>query len=265
MIGFCPLGSGSTGNAIYLGTDHAKLLIDCGISFKNLKERLLDIQIGIEQIDAVLITHEHADHIKGLGMIVKKLGIPIFCNGDTAKALCQMMSERPKFKIFCTGEPFTYADIKIHPFSIQHDTVDPVAFTFEFNGIKIGVCTDLGFATKLVAMHLKGCDYIYLEANHDEEMVHASSRPLLYKQRVLSRQGHLSNLAAGELLVEVYHEKLKHVYLAHLSSECNAEEVAIGTVQNILAKNNLALSLSVAKPHQISEAILFAREKTKVN
>lgn len=260
MIGFCPLGSGSTGNAIYLGTDHTKLLIDCGISFKNLKERLADINVEIEQIDAVLITHEHADHIKGLEMVVKKLGIPVFCNGDTAKALCQMISERPKFKIFCTGEPFTYADIKIHPFSIQHDTVDPVAFTFEFGATKVGVCTDLGFATKLVAMHLKGCHYLYLEANHDEEMVHACSRPLLYKQRVLSRQGHLSNTAAGELLVEIYNDQLKHVYLAHLSSECNTENEALSTVQNILAKNNLTVSLSVAKPHQVSEPIFFSNE-----
>ncbi len=258
MIGFCPLGSGSTGNSVYLGTENAKILIDCGISFKNIKERLADIQVGIDQIDAVLITHEHADHIKGLEMIVKKLGIPVFCNGDTAKALCQMIPERPKFKIFCTGEPFTYADIKIHPFSIQHDTVDPVAFTFEFSGMKIGVCTDLGFATKLVAMHLKECDYLYLEANHAEEMVHASSRPLLYKQRVLSRQGHLSNVAAGELLVEVYHDRLKHVYLAHLSSECNTEKEALTTVQGILAKSNLSVPLSVAKPHEVSQPILFS-------
>ena len=258
MKGFCPLASGSSGNSIYLGTDHVKLLVDCGISFKNLKQRLADIHVGIDEIDAILITHEHADHIKGLEMIVKKLNLPIFCNSDTAKAICQIMAERPKFKIFCTGEPFTFADIKVHPFSIQHDTVDPVAFTFEFEQMKIGLCADLGFATKLVLMHLKECDYLYLEANHEEEMVHACSRPLLYKQRVLSRQGHLSNSAAGELLVQVHHENLKHVYLAHLSSECNTEQQALQTVGSILAQHNISIPMSIAKPHQVSEAILFS-------
>lgn len=257
MKGFCPLASGSSGNAIYLGTEHTKLLIDCGISFKNLKERLAKIDVSVDQIDAVLITHEHADHIKGLQMIVKKLNIPIFCNGDTAKAICQTIGERPKFKIFCTGEAFTFGDVNIHPFSIQHDTVDPVAFTLSFSHLKIGVCADLGFATKLVAMHLKECDYLYLEANHDEEMVHACARPLLYKQRVLSRQGHLSNRAAGELLVEVYHEQLKHVYLAHLSSECNTEKQALKTVEQILTRYNYKVPLAIAKAHEVSEAILF--------
>ena len=257
MKGFCPLASGSSGNSIYLGTDKAKILVDCGISFKNLKERLNKIDITVDQIDAILITHEHADHIKGLEMIVKKLGIPIFCNGDTAKAICQTIGERPKFKIFCTGEAFTFADIQIHPFSIQHDTVDPVAFTFEFDSIKIGLCADLGFATKLVAMHLKDCDYLYLEANHEVEMVHACSRPLLYKQRVLSRQGHLSNTSAGELLAEVGCEKLKHVYLAHLSSECNTPVQAIETVSTILKKRNLSYPLSIAQAHEVSNAILF--------
>lgn len=261
MYGFCPLASGSSGNLIYLGTKEVKLLVDCGLSFKNIKERLAKIHVGIDQIDALLVTHEHADHIKGLEMVVKKLGIPVFCNGDTAKAICQSITERPKFKIFCTGEEFSYADIKIHPFSIQHDTVDPVGFAFEFDQIKIGLCADLGFATKLVAMHLMDCDYLYLEANHDEEMVYACPRPLLYKQRVLSRQGHLSNKGAGDLLVDIYSKKLKHVYLAHLSSECNTPEVAIDTVQKILLRNNIEVPLSIAKPHEVSEAILFSNEK----
>lgn len=260
MKGFCPLASGSSGNSIYLGTENTKILVDCGISFKNLKERLSKIHVGIDQIDAILITHEHADHIKGLEMIVKKLGIPVFCNGDTAKAICQTITERPKFKIFCTGEEFSYSDIKVHPFSIQHDTVDPVGFTFAFNDMKIGLCADLGFATKLVAMHLKDCDYLYLEANHDEEMVHSSPRPLLYKQRVLSRQGHLSNTSAGELLLEIYSERLKHVYLAHLSSECNTKETALETVKNILQRNNIEVPLTIAMAHEVSDAILFSGE-----
>ncbi len=257
MKGFCPLASGSSGNVIYLGTDKTKVLFDVGISFKNLKERLAEIAVEIEQIDAVMITHEHIDHVKGLEMIAKKLDIPIFCNSDTAKAICQTMDIRPKFKIFSTGESFSFGDLEIQPFSIQHDTLDPVAFTVKAEGKKFGICTDLGFATKLVEMHLKECDYIYLEANHEEEMVHASSRPMVYKQRVLSRQGHLSNRAAGELLLNVHHEGLKHVYLAHLSLECNNPATALKTVTEILAKQNKMVDISIAAPDVISKPILF--------
>lgn len=257
MKGFCPLASGSSGNVIYLGTEKTKILFDVGVSFKNLKERLAEIEVKIEEIDAIMITHEHVDHIRGLEMIAKKLDIPIFCNSDTAKAICQIIGVRPKFKIFSTGESFTFADIEIHPFSIQHDTLDPVAFTMTVEDKKLAICTDLGFATKLVEMHLKNCDYIYLEANHDEDMVHASSRPMVYKQRVLSRQGHLSNRAAGDLLVNVHHEGLKHVHLAHLSLECNNPTVAMQTVKAILAKANKDVEISIASPDKISKAIHF--------
>lgn len=255
--GFCPLASGSSGNVSYLGTDKVKILFDAGISFKSLKERLSDIDVKIEEIDAVVISHEHTDHVKAVEMITKKTNIPIFCNSDTAKMLCQTMEVRPKLKIFSTGEEFTFGDVTIQPFSIQHDTVDPVAFTIVFKGIKIGICTDLGFATKLVKHHLLDCDYIILEANHDEELVHLSSRPMVYKQRVLSRQGHLSNTACGQLLSEVHSPKLKHVFLAHLSSECNKEELALQTVRDILKQEGKRVDMSIAYPDKVSRFISF--------
>ena len=255
MKGFCPLASGSSGNVVYFGTQKVKILFDVGITFKNIRERLAQIEVDIEEIDAVMITHEHIDHVRGLEMIVKKLDIPIFCNSDTAKAICQMIDVRPKFKIFSTGESFTFADIEIHPFSIQHDTLDPVAFTLHVEGKKFGICTDLGFATKLVEMNLKNCDYLYLEANHEEEMVHASSRPILYKQRVLSRQGHLSNRSAGDLLANIHHEGLKHVYLAHLSTECNTPETAMNTVKGILSKKGKEVDMSIAYPDKPGKII----------
>ncbi len=257
MYGFCPLASGSSGNTYYLGTKKAKVLFDVGVSFKTLKERLEVIDVDVESIDAIFITHEHTDHISGLQMVVKKLDIPIFCNSDTAKAICQSVDVRPKFKIFSTGEPFTFKDIDVHPFSIQHDTLDPVAFTLTTDAAKVGICTDLGFATKLVELHLQGCDLILLEANHDEKLVHECERPLVYKKRVLSRQGHLSNHASGELLVNIHHDGLKHVYLAHLSSECNRPELAIDTVNAILQKAGKKVTLSIAHAHQVSDPILF--------
>lgn len=263
MRGFCPLASGSSGNSVYLGTKKAKVLFDAGVSFKVLKERLEAIDVGIEEIDAIIVSHEHADHIKAIAMVAKKTDIPIFCNSDTARAISHLIDERPKFKIFSTGETFTFADLEIHPFSIQHDTVDPVAFTVKFEDKKLGVCTDLGFVTKIVETNLRDCDWLYLEANHDEELVHACGRPILYKQRVLSRQGHISNKAAGKLIAAVHSKKLKHVYLAHLSSECNNPEIAFKTVSDILIKEEIHVELSIAKPHEVSKPILFeSTEKT---
>lgn len=252
MAIFCPLASGSKGNSLLLGTEHTKILIDAGLSFKQLKERLETLNIDVGQIDAIVITHEHSDHVKGVEVLAKQLNIPVLANSDTAKAMCEQMTTVPKFKIFTTGEMFTFRDITLHPFSIQHDTIDPVAFTAKLAGKKIGICADLGHATTLVKMHLKDCDALYIESNHEPSMVHASSRPMVYKQRVLGRQGHLSNQSCAELLKEIYHQQLKHVYLAHLSEECNNPQVALRYAQQALAQHLDTLSLSIANQHQVS-------------
>ncbi len=254
---FCPLGSGSKGNSIYIATETTKMLIDAGLSYKQTEERLSSINVDIKDLDAVVITHEHSDHVKGLDVLCSKLQIPVLANMDTARELQGLLKNEPRFKIFSTGEPFVFGDIQFHPFSIQHDTVDPVAFTLQVHSTKIGVCTDLGFATTLVAMHLKNCDYLYLESNHDPELVHASSRPYVYKQRVLSRQGHLSNQDCGKLLSAVAHAGLKHVYLAHLSSDCNVPEVALNTVKEIVASEGRLVDLSIAYQDKVSRKILF--------
>lgn len=257
MKGICPLSSGSGGNLIFVGSSKTKLLFDVGLSLKKINEKLAEIDLTIEDIDGIVISHEHSDHIKGLEQIAKHTTIPILCNGDTAKAICEGIDTRPNFKIFSTGEPFTFGDIKIHPFSIQHDTLDPVAFSLEFDDIKVGICTDLGFASNLVAHHLQDCDYLYIEANHEEAMVHACARPLIYKKRVLGRQGHLSNKACAELITKIHNKKLKHIYLAHLSSECNDPDVALKTVGDHLQKNEIETPLSIAHQHTISKKILF--------
>lgn len=257
MKGFCPLASGSKGNCIYLGTNQTKILIDAGISAKAIQTRLSEINVDLADIDAILITHEHMDHIVGLKTLAYKRGIPVFANHETAKGIVEYFHDCPKFKIFSTGETFEFGDLEIHPFSIQHDTLDPVAFTIRANSLKLGFCTDLGFTTSLVQAQLMGCDYLYLESNHEISMVHSSARPMIYKQRVLSRSGHLSNEACGNLLAQVFSPKLKHVHLAHLSSECNSPEVATKVVGDILEKNGIHLELSVAPQDRISKAIPF--------
>jgi phosphoribosyl 1,2-cyclic phosphodiesterase len=257
MKGLCPLASGSKGNSIYIGTGFTKLLIDVGLSAKAILARLCDIGVSIEEIDAILITHEHIDHIRGLQVLATRYNIPVFANSDTAKAIMALCDGPIKFKIFSTGEPFEYGGIEIHPFSIQHDAVDPVAFTFAFDGIKVGVCADLGFATTLVQSRLMQCDYLYIEANHQPEMVHASPRPMVYKQRVLSRQGHLSNDECADLVSKVMHKDLKHIFLAHLSSECNAPELAVSILRKMLDSKGSSIPVTIAHQDRASEKILF--------
>lgn len=253
MIGFCPLASGSKGNCIYVGTKNTRILIDGGISYKATEEKLAEIGVEIDTIEAIIVTHEHVDHIKGLAMLSEKLKIPVLSNAETAKGIHSGLHIRPKFKIFTTGEMFEFGDLAIHPFSIPHDTLDPVAFVIQTAALKLGFCADIGHVTSLVRKQLEHCNYLYLEANHEPSMVHACSRPAVYKQRVLSKQGHLSNADCAALLKTLLHPKLKHVHLAHLSSECNAEELALKIVKEAVGE----VEVSIAFQEQISKPILF--------
>ena len=253
MITFCPLASGSKGNCIYLGTPHARILIDVGLSAKITLQRLNEIGVSYKTIDAIFISHEHGDHIQGLPGLLKLKDVPVITNSATAKALSHELDICPRFKLFTTDEPFHFQGIEVLPFSIQHDTIDPVAFTFKINGMKIGVCTDLGFATTLVEHHLRGSNLLYLESNHEPSMVHASSRPAIYKQRVLSRSGHLSNEEASLLVSRLLHEGLTRIYLAHLSSECNSHEKALSTLYNTLQSRIQNLQVSIAYQDKLSE------------
>ncbi|MBS4167554.1 MBL fold metallo-hydrolase [Parachlamydia sp. AcF125] len=258
MEGFFPLASGSKGNCVYVGTQNTKILIDAGISGRRIKEELARLNVKLTDIDAIFVTHEHADHIAGLKVLAYRLGIPIFANHETAKGIVEYFHDCPKFKIFTTGEPFLLGDLEVHPFSIQHDTIDPVGFTIKTDQLKLGFCTDLGFVTSLVRHQLQNCDYLYVEANHQPSMVYASSRPMIYKQRVLSRSGHLSNEACAELLSDIAHERLKHVHLAHLSSECNTPETALQVIKGFLQNQGIKLEISIAPQHTIGKPIYFS-------
>ncbi len=255
MAGFCPLASGSKGNAIFFSSEKTKILIDAGLSAKQLLLRLQEINVDISEIDAILISHEHIDHIQSLKVLALKYRIPIFANTETAKGIIASLKCVPNFKIFTTGERFTFKDLNILPFSINHDTLDPVAFTIENEGLKFGFCTDLGFVTSLVRTKLQKCDYLYIEANHEPDLVYASHRPDVYKQRVLSRNGHLSNKDCGELLTQIAHDDLKHVFLAHLSSECNTPEKALVTIKEALERSQMSLNISIAHQDKISTRI----------
>ncbi len=257
MFGFCPLASGSKGNAIYIGTKKTRVLIDAGISYSALVRRLSEINVDIRTIQAVLITHEHVDHIRGLDVLSHHLNIPVLANVETAKGIAQIFPMRPRFKLFTTGETFVFGDLEIHPFGIPHDTLEPVAFTVKTDSLKLGFCADIGHVTPIVKRALIHCDYLYLEANHQVSMVHASHRPQVYKQRVLSKQGHLSNDDCAALLTSLAHPQLKHVHLAHLSSECNSPELALKIAQSALDQAGSASELSIAYQDCISRCIYF--------
>jgi phosphoribosyl 1,2-cyclic phosphodiesterase len=257
MIGFCPLASGSKGNAIFVGTKNTRVLIDAGLSLSQLTERLSQINVELSSIQAILVTHEHSDHIKGLRLVSEHFNIPFLANAETAKGIYAALGVKLRCKLFTTGEPFEFGDLEVHPFSISHDTLDPVAFTIQSEGIKMGFCTDLGYVTSMVKKHLQKCHYLYLESNHQISMVHSSSRPENLKQRILGKQGHLSNEECGELIAAVWHEELRHVHLAHLSKDCNTPEVALEIVKNILQSYQLTVPLSIAYQDAVSCPILY--------
>lgn len=257
MLGFCPLASGSKGNSIYVGTQNTRVLIDAGISYSALVRRLSEIDVDIHSIQAVLITHEHVDHIAGLRILCDQLQIPVLANSETAKGISQVFPTRPRFKIFTTGETFVFGDLEIHPFGIPHDTLEPVAYTIKTGGLKLGFCADIGHVTSTVKQALSLCDYLYIEANHQISMVHACHRPPVYKKRVLSKQGHLSNEDCAALLEAIAHPSLKHIHLAHLSSECNSEELALKIIQESLDRVGSTSKLSIAYQDRISRCIYF--------
>ncbi len=251
---FCPLASGSKGNSVYVETPTCRLLFDAGISLKTIQTRLSLLDRSIHDIDAIVISHEHHDHIAGIKTITTKYQIPLIANYATAEAVVESLGgECPKFHIFTTGEPFEWNGLEINAFSVQHDGREPVAFTLSTGRSKIGICTDLGFATSSVKHNLKLCDILYIEANHKPEMVYASARPESYKNRVLSRLGHLSNEASAELIAEVAHPKLQQIYLAHLSSECNTKEIAETTVTDFLKKEGISIPIEIAHQEKISK------------
>jgi len=256
MNGFCPLASGSKGNAIFFGTKNTRVLIDAGLTAKAVCERLSEIGVDPTTIEAILVTHEHTDHISSLISLSERLNIPVLANAETAKGIVAALNARPKFKIFATGETFQFGDLEVHPFSVPHDTLDPVAFTIKTPSCKVGLCTDLGHTTSLIRKQLEKCDYLYVEANHEPSMVHACGRPQVYKTRVLGRQGHLSNEDCGKLLDVVFHDGLKHVHLAHLSSECNAEAKALEVVRKWLGDRQV--EISIAYQDRVSRAVHFS-------
>lgn len=233
---FCSIASGSSGNCIYVGNEDTHILVDAGISAKRIEEGLNEIGVDPNVIDAVFVTHEHSDHIQGLGVFTGKHNNLIYGTVETICAarkcksnLIKIPEERMRY--VKPDEKFKVGSIDVVPFSVSHDAANPVAYTFFCSGKKIGMATDLGIYTEYTIEHLIDSDIIYLESNHDVNMLEVGPYPYYLKQRILGERGHLSNESAAMLLNKVYSGKLKHILLAHLSKENNIPELAYETVK----------------------------------
>src|SRR2546430_12622809 len=234
------LGSGSAGNSALVATDHCKILVDGGLSARQITVRLEQCGVNPEQLDGVLLTHEHGDHVCGLEVLSRKFDIPIYANAQTAEAVRYggTFDHHRNWRIFHTGAEFKICDIIVQTFPVPHDAVDPVGFAFYAGRNGLGFITDLGYATKMIVERLRQVHTLVIETNHDEKLLQNDThRPWPVKQRIQSRHGHLSNNAAATVIEELLPGKIDRVVLGHLSRDCNTPVLALETVREALSKS----------------------------
>ncbi len=231
----CSIASGSSGNCIYIGSESSHILIDAGISGKRVEAGLRELKLKGTDVNGILITHEHSDHIQGLGVLARKYAVPIYVTSGTAAAIRGMKNlgriEKELFVEIGADVPFAIGDLEISPFRISHDAAEPVAYRVACGGKSVAVATDLGVYTDYTVDHLKDLDVLLLEANHDIHMLEVGGYPYYLKRRIAGDRGHLSNESAGKLLCRILHDNLKAVLLGHLSKENNYAELARETVK----------------------------------
>lgn len=239
------LASGSTGNATFIKLGNANILIDAGISSRRIKNSLSAVGMAIENLDGVLVTHEHRDHVAGLATLTKKYHLPVYTRPETWQA----MYCRKDLPTECCCEMNSSLDIKqvkIESFAISHDAADPVGYNLYYQGKKCSVATDLGFVTNTVKNALKGADAMVFESNHDIDMLKTGSYPWYLKKRIMSNKGHLSNTDAGWTLANLDRKQHTDVFLAHISQENNRPELAEKTVKDILLQQGCVLGQDIS-------------------
>ena len=260
----CSIASGSSGNCIYVGSDHTHLLVDTGVSRKRIEEGLARLGIKGEELTGVLVTHEHADHIQGLGVFSRKYEIPVYATPGTIQGIqnYKSLGKMPEglYHEVQTDTDFMLGDILVHPFSISHDANEPSGYRFQQGEKRMAVATDLGKYDAYTVENLQNLDAVLLESNHDIHMLEVGPYPYYLKQRVMGERGHLSNEVSGRLLCDILHGNMKKVLLGHLSKENNFAELAYETVKlEITLGDNPykgeEIPISVAKRDQISEIL----------
>lgn len=262
----CSIASGSSGNCIYVGSDKTSILVDAGISGKRIENGLHELELETRDMDAILVTHEHSDHIKGLGVLARRYEIPIYTTAGTKAALEQMttLGKIPQGLIHTISPdlPFNIGDLTVKPFHIFHDAAEPVGYRIENEGKAAAVATDMGHYDDYIIDNLKNLDVVLLESNHDVHMLEVGSYPYYLKRRILGENGHLSNETAGQLLCQILHDNIREIFLGHLSHENNYEALAYETVcSEVTMGDNPYKSddfkIAIAHRDSISEPVEF--------
>ena len=246
------LGSGSGGNATFVWAGNTRVLVDAGFSGKDLARRLDTLGQSADDIDAIIVTHDHGDHTRGMGIFARRHGTPLYMTEPTQAACSKLLRGQETIVAYRPGRAFNIGDVRVESFLTAHDAVDPVGVTLvdECTGLRLGVATDLGRPTAQVRHALSSCDFLILEANHDEVLLHTSAYPASVRHRIASSHGHLSNQAAARFVIELLHPRLAGVVLAHLSQECNRPELAHSVVGDALEKAGWSGHLEVALQDQ---------------
>lgn len=233
---FCSIASGSSGNSIYIGTQEAHILVDAGISCKRITEGLKSIDLKPDELSGVFITHEHSDHISGLNVLIKKYQIPVFATQKTVQELRRMNKfdgyDESLIRIVEPDMTYCLGDLKIRPFRISHDAIDPVAYRVQSNKGSMAVATDMGYFDDYIVENLKNLDVAIIEANHDVRMLECGHYPYNLKRRILGDKGHLSNENAGRLISKILHDNIRHLFLGHLSKDNNHPDIAYHAVSH---------------------------------
>jgi len=260
MLQFCSLYSGSSGNSFLIKSDNTAVLVDSGVSTKKIVEALDSVGTPIDNIEAILVTHEHIDHTRSLGMLSSKYNIPVYANTKTWDSL---KNEKDKIadvnkKTFKILEDFEIGDLKIFPFKIPHDAAEPCGFNIYNSGSKIGIATDLGHVNSKILKYLENSSSVLLEANYDLEILKFSSYPYILKQRIAGPNGHLSNNMSGDAICKLTESGLTKALLVHLSRENNFPELAQKTIEEVLLSNNCSLTDISIAPRNTPSGVLDA-------
>lgn len=235
MIEVCALASGSNGNCYYIGNGEEAVLIDAGISRRQVLKRMKEVKLDIRKVKAVFISHEHADHIRGLRVLCDMQDVPGYLT-ETTMNKARKDTHPKRLKLFKPGESVQIGTMTVHTFAKQHDAVDPCSFRVEVNGQQVGVMTDIGAACDNVKAHLSQCHVVFLESNYDERLLEEGPYPYYLKQRVASERGHLSNDQAVELVKELQDSPLKTIFLSHISADNNRPELALKAFEHVSDK-----------------------------
>lgn len=259
IIKICLLASSSAGNATFIGTEKTRILIDAGLSARQITARLAAIGENPANLDAILITHEHSDHVAGLPVLTRqqKRLVPVFMSHFTANEMDWDGAEPPPLECFQAGSRLEIGDFSVQSFTIPHDSVDPVGFTLTSGGAKVAVATDLGYMPDSVKYHLQGAHFLLLESNHHPELLKVGPYPWHIKQRILSRKGHLSNDAASEYIAADLSSEIQTLVLGHLSEQNNTVWDAELAARQALERRRLSPRLLVQEPRQQSEIFIL--------